>query len=82
MAVQSTKILTIQRLCLGPVTHEVTVRYINGFYHCRVFTNGILNQEARCLKAHIGATCRDLLRWEDKCGNISAFADAARHRNK
>jgi hypothetical protein len=71
----------MQRLMLGEVEHEVTVRNINGKYHCRVFTNGVLNQEAVCLsKRDITYTCRSLLRWEDKCGNWSNFAISARER--
>ena len=73
--------LRIQRCILGEVEHEVSVRNINGKYHCRVFTNGELNQEAVCYsKRNIGYTCRNLLRWEDKCGNFSEFAGAARER--
>lgn len=76
-----TQLVRIQHCLLGLVEHEVTVRNINGFYHCRVFTNGVLNQEAVCAsKLDIGYTCRSLLRWEDKCGNISEFATAARER--
>lgn len=75
------QVLQMQNLLLGVVEHEVTVRNINGVYHCRVFTNGVLNQEAKCFsKRDIGYTCRSLLRWEDKCGNISRFASAARRR--
>ena len=71
----------IKRLLLGAVEHEVTVRNINGNYHCRVLVNGEVNQEAVCyIKGDIGHTCRNLLRWEDKCGNISKFASAARER--
>jgi len=75
------QIVKMQHMCLGRVEHTVTVRNINRKYHCRVFTNGKLNQEATCdYPDDIGYTCRSLLRWEDKCGNISAFADAARAR--
>jgi hypothetical protein len=71
----------MKRLLLGNVEHEVTVRNINGNYHCRVLVNGELNQEAVCYdKSDIGYTCRNLLRWEDKCGNWSKFASAARER--
>ena len=71
----------MKRLLLGNVEHEVTVRNINGNYHCRVLVNGELNQEAVCYdKSNIGYTCRNLLRWEDKCGNWSKFASAARER--
>ena len=73
--------LRIQRCILGEVELEVTVKNINGKYHCRVFTKGELNQEAVCYsKLNIGYTCRSLLRWEDKCGNFSEFAGAARKR--
>ena len=75
------QVVRMQRTCLGHVVHSVTVTQINGWYHCRVFVNGELNQEGRCKgREHIGATCRDLLRWEDKCGNWSNCADRARHR--
>ena len=74
-------ILTPQRVCLGEVNHEVKVNRIGDVYHCQVFTNGELNQEAIAKnRSEIGFVCKDLLRWEDKCGNISAFATSARKR--
>jgi hypothetical protein len=74
-------VLPPQKLCLGNVTHEVKVTRIGSSYHCRVFTNGILNQEAIAKdQSEIGFVCKDLLRWEDKCGNISDFASSARER--
>lgn len=76
------QIVTMQRCIVGPCEHEVTVRCINGRYHVRVFLNGVLNQEAVCeSRADIGWTARSLLRWEDKCGNISDFARSARERH-
>lgn len=76
-----TQIVHIDRALMGPVNHEVTVRCINGRYHVRVFVNGFLNQEAVCEKQNIGFTARSLLRWEDKCGNISNFAVSSRRRH-
>ena len=74
-------VIRIQRCILGEVEHEVTVRNIKGKYHCRVLVNGEVNQEAVChSKRDITYTCRSLLRWEDKCGNWSKFATAARKR--
>lgn len=76
------QIIRIQRCMMDSVEHIVTVRRINGWYHCRIFVDGVLNQEAKCeYKLDIGYTCRSMLRMEDKSGNISAFAHAARHRN-
>lgn len=76
-----TQIVRIQRCIVGECQHEVTVRNINGRYHIRVLLDGALNQEAVCnSKLDIGYTARSLLRWEDKCGNISAFASSARAR--
>jgi hypothetical protein len=76
-----TQLIRIQRCIVGECEHEVTVRCINGKYHVRVLLNSEVNQEAVCnSKADIGYTARSLLRWEDKCGNISAFASAARAR--
>lgn len=75
------QVLPIQQVLMGLVNHEVTVRRIGSAWHCRVFVNGVLNQEARCWnRISIGYTCRNLLRWEDKCGNISSYATAARER--
>ena len=71
----------MQRCIVGPCDHEVTVRNINGCFHVRVLLNGAVNQEAICNKADIGFTARSLLRWEDKCGNISQFATSARARH-
>jgi hypothetical protein len=76
-----TQIITIQRCLVGECEHEVTVRNINGQYHVRVLLDGVVNQEAVCNKIDIGWTARSLLRWEDKCGNISQFASAARERH-
>lgn len=71
----------LQRCLVGACEHEVRVRCINGQYHVRVILDGVLNQEAVAhSKADIGYTARSLLRMEDKCGNISAFASAARDR--
>lgn len=75
------QLFRIREVLMGEVEHEVTVRNINGNYHCRVLLNGVVNQEAVCYsKRDISYTCRSLLRWEDKCGNISKFASAARER--
>jgi hypothetical protein len=75
------QILNIQRTLLGQCEHEIKITAINGEFHCRVFTNGVLNQEAVCYRRqNIGSTCRDLLRWEDKCGNTSKFASSTRVR--
>lgn len=77
-----TQTFRMQRCMVGHCEHEVTVKCINGQYHVRVFLNGVLNQEARCeSRADIGWTARSLLRWEDKCGNYSKFASAARERH-
>ncbi len=75
-------VLRIQNLLLGQCEHEVTVRRIGNGWNCRVFTNGQLNQESRVEnRSEIGFACREMLRWEDKCGNISKFAMAARQRH-
>lgn len=76
------QIVRMQRVLLGRCEHEVTVRRIGGGWNIRVFVNGELNQEARCHRREdIGYTARSLLRWEDKCGNISQFAISARRRH-
>ena len=75
------QIIPMKRVLLGECQHEVAVRKIGNGYNVRVFVNGELNQEARCQdRSEISYTARSLLRWEDKCGNISKFASAARER--
>lgn len=75
-------ILSIQNICLGEVSREVTVKNINDSFNIRVFVNGILNQEARCkTRSEIGKVSRDLLRWENKMGNISDLSVFARERS-
>ena len=75
------QIIQIQRCLVGECSHEVKVTRINGNYHVRVFLNGSLNQEAVTYdRSDIAYTCKTLLRWEDKCGNISQFASSARER--
>ena len=75
-------IIPMQKMLLGEVEHDVKVTAMGSKkFHCRVYTNGKLNQEAVCFNlSDIGVTCRNMLRDEDKCGNISAFASAARER--
>jgi len=75
------QVLPVQHIYFDNVEHEVKVNRIGDVYHCQVFTNGILNQEAIAEnQSEIGYVCKDLLRWEDKCGNLSAFASSARAR--
>lgn len=64
------------------VEHTVKVTYLgDGKYGCRVFVNGVLSQERTVFdKADIGKTCREMLRTENKCGNLSDFGHKSRHR--
>lgn len=72
------------KVLLGPVTHEVKVTRLKGIgWGIRVFVNGELNQEAKVeSRLEIGPTAKSMLRMEDKCGNLSDYADKARFRNK
>ena len=75
-------VMSMRHTLLGNVEHEVRVTRMQDGYGVRVFTNGVLNQEMLAEdRSEIGAAARDMLRWEDKCGNISEFASAARERN-
>ena len=74
-------LLRMQRIHFRTVEHAVTVRRIKDGWNCRVFTDGTLNQEVRVFRRDdIGPACRAMLRAEDKAGNHSAYASAARHR--
>ena len=76
-------VLTLQRMLQGDCEHRVQVTRIGDGYNIRVFTNDTLNQEARVYdRQHIGTEAKSMLLMEDKCGNISKYADAARFRNK
>lgn len=75
-------VIRLRRSLLGNVEHEVRVTRMQDGYGVRVFTNGVLNQEMLAEdRSEIGSVAREMLRWEDKCGNISEFASAARKRN-
>ena len=74
-------VVKMQRVIVGECSHEVTSKHINGGWNVRVLLNGEVNQETRVYdRSEIGKVAKDMLRWEDKCGNISAFASAARTR--
>ena len=80
---QPVTMVTMQRTCMGRCEHTVKSTRIGNGWNVRVFLNGELNQEVRVYAQNlIGAAARDMLRWEDKCGNISEYASAARHRAK
>ncbi len=62
--------------------HDIKVTYLGrNRWGVRCFVNGELNQEIQVgCREDIGVAAREMLRWEDKCGNISKFASAARKR--
>lgn len=72
----------MNKVLQGAVTHDVKVTHLKGVgYGVRVYVDGTLNQEGvAASRGDIGTVARDLLRMEDKCGNLSGFADNARHR--
>lgn len=76
-------VLTMQRTLQGECEHKVKVTRIGDGYNIRVYMNDQVNQESRVYdRQHTGAEAKSMLRMEDKCGNISKYADAARFRNK
>jgi hypothetical protein len=82
MNIKIKRIIRIQRCLVGLCKHNVTVRKIDNGWNCRVFLNGIVNQELKVFnKEHIRLAIAEMLRWEDKCGNISDMASASRERN-
>lgn len=72
----------MKKVLLNEVKHEVKVIRIKGVgYGVRVYTNGELNQDGIAeSQADIGRVARAMLRTEDKCGNMSNYADRARFR--
>ncbi len=74
--------LRMQRCLVGKCEHEITVRRIGKWWYCRVLLDGFPNQElAVDSRDLIGKACREMLRWEDKCGNYSEFASNSRKRD-
>lgn len=62
---------------------EVKVTRIKNRWHSRLFVDGKVRDEMACEnRVDIGYICRTMLRWYDKCGGMSLFAHAARHRNQ
>jgi hypothetical protein len=73
----------MKKILQGECTHEVKVTRMFDGYGVRVYTNGELNAETKVRdRIDIGPAAKDLLRWEDKLGNISDYASASRHRQK
>jgi hypothetical protein len=76
-------VLRLQRTLLGECEHKVTVTRIGNGYNIRVFADGEVNQESRVYnRLDIGSEAKTMLRWEDKCGNISKYAGSSRNRSK
>lgn len=67
---------------MGEVTHSVKVTFLKGVgWGIRLFVNGKLNQQdVAQTREEIGPKARSMLRMEDKCGNVSDYADKARFR--
>lgn len=62
--------------------HSVKVTKIGKGWNIRVLIDGAVNQELRVYDPRdIGTAAREMLRWEDKCGNWSDYARASRERN-
>lgn len=76
-------VLPMQRVLQGACEHKVVVTRIGDGYNIRVYMNDTLNQESRVYdRMDIQREAKSMLRMEDKCGNISKYADRARHRLK
>jgi len=63
---------------MGP---EIKVTKIANRWHARMTIEGTVRDEMACeLRCDIGWICREMLRWHQKMGGESAFANAARRR--
>jgi len=72
----------MKRCIVGDCEHDVKVTRIKGVgYGIRVYLNGEINQECTVeSRDQIGKAIYQMLRMEDKCGNISDMASRSRHR--
>lgn len=74
-------ILPLQRTLWGQCEHDVKVTRIGDGYNIRVFLNDQVNQESRVYdKEDVSREIYQMLRMEDKCGNISRMASSSRDR--
>jgi len=72
----------MKRCIVGECEHDVKVTRIKGVgYGIRVYLNGEINQECTVeSRDQIGKAIYQMLRMEDKCGNISNMASRSRDR--
>ena len=67
---------------IGDVKHSIRVTRIGNWWHCRVFVDDIVNQEVKVAdRGLIGKVFKEMLRDEDKSGNVSELAESARKRS-
>lgn len=60
---------------------EIKVTRINDRWHGRLYYDGACIDEMACeCQEDIGVICKEMLRWFDKLGGESIYADKARHR--
>lgn len=62
----------------------IKVTKINDRWHARLFspTGEILDEMACSQRKDVGSICRIMLRWHDKLGGMSKYADWSRHRQE
>ena len=59
----------------------IKVTKIKNRYHARLFFKEKIFDEMACeYRQDIGLICKEMLRWFDKLGGESVYADKARHR--
>ena len=62
---------------------EIKVTHLGHRWHAQLILDHAVIDEAACAhKEDVGWICREMLRWHDKLGSTSAFAAAARSRQK
>lgn len=61
---------------------DIKVTRIGKRWHARLMEAGIVLDEMACVvKEDIGWICREMLRWQDKCGNGNEWTASARVRH-
>jgi len=60
---------------------EIKITKLKNRFHARLILHGKILDEMACqMKVDIGHICREMLRWQDKCGNSTPQTRAARKR--
>lgn len=79
LEVDMNKTIPIKKTLLGFVRHKITINIIEGGWSVICLVNGEVNQEIQVdTRGQIARAAKEMLAWEDMCGNLSMLSTATR----